>query len=267
MFGLFKKKEAPKAEPKAEQAAEPNHGIAEAYGPFAAETLELSAVTGPFTFAVPNEEAEKRPEGPWCALLPLTAWYENEDPVVQGNAKLVAVADARLLAHLRRMAPRDAMIQVKARKSEQENVYLMTALPEPVMDPELKAILLKQVQPVVTEVEGLGEFTLERSSGVYRGDVEWLEEEIQLTFQKGSEEEMAAIQASARTLVENAQNWTDRALEAAGQQWDEEDGPLTLLAIDLAADGTFAFWLGSDVDPEAVCLQGSLDEGFVPPEA
>lgn len=266
MFGLFKKKEAPKAEPKTEQAAEVNHGIAEAYGPFASEVLELSAVTGPFPFGVPEEDVKAQPEGPWCALLPLTAWYENDDPVVQGSAKLVAVADKRLLAHLRRMAPKDAMIQVKARKSQQENVYLMTALPEPVMDPELKAILLKQVQPVVTEVEGLGEFTLDRSSGVYRGDVEWLEEEIQLTFQKGSEEEMAAVRAAALSLLENAQSWTDRALEAAADQYDGEDGPLTLLAIDLVSDGTFAFWLGTDTDPEAVCLQGSLSEGFFPAE-
>ena len=28
----------------------------------------------------------------------------------------------------------------------------------------------------------------------------------------------------------------------------------------------FAFWLGTDTDPEAICLQGSLDQGFFPAE-
>ena len=77
---------------------------------------------------------------------------------------------------------------------------------------------------------------------------------------------MAAVRAAALSLLENAQSWTDRALEAAADQYDGEDGPLALLAIDLVADGTFAFWLGTDTDPEAFCLQGSLSEGFFPAE-
>ena len=138
MFNLFKKK-AP--EPEKEAAPSPNRQLVEKYGPFAEETVELSAVTGSIGFGVLPQDAEGNPDGPWAAVLPLTAWYEDDEPVTQGKARLVAVADRRLLAHLQRMAPRDSIIQVKARPSQQENTYLMTDLPSRFMDPELKAIL------------------------------------------------------------------------------------------------------------------------------
>lgn len=267
MFGLFKKKEkpAPKAEPAQAPGGALNQILNEKYGPFTDETVELSAVTGPIAFSVPDGDAQANPDGPWGALLGLTAWYEDDGPTQQGNACLVAATDARLLAHLRRLAPRDGIIQVNARKSEKDNFYLMTSLPTPIMDPELKAILLEQVKPVVWNVDGLGEFTLSRSTGLFQGEMDWLEETVQLTFSKSEEAAFARVKATALALQANAQVWTDQALAAAAELAEEGEA-LSVLAIDLSDDGTFAFWLGNEDDPEAVCLQGSLEGGLVPAE-
>lgn len=259
MFGLFKKKEAPA--PKKEEAPAVNHGLAEPFGPFEEGSMELSAVTGSVGFGIPREEYEGRPEGPWCAVLGLTAWYEDDEPTQQGTARLVAVADQRLLAHLRHMAPRDSMIQVKVRKSVQENTYLMLDLPVPVMDPELKEILLRQVQPVVREVEDLGTFSMDRSAGIFRGDVAWEEEELSLTFAQGTEEEMERSIALARALLSDPRGWNEKALAAAAPVWEEEEPP-QVTAIDLLEEGQFILWLGSDTDPEAVCLEGTLEGGL-----
>ena len=262
MFNLFKKK-AP--EPEKEAAPSPNRQLVEKYGPFAEETVELSAVTGSIGFGVLPQDAEGNPDGPWAAVLPLTAWYEDDEPVTQGKARLVAVADRRLLAHLQRMAPRDSISQVKARPSQQENTYLMTDLPSRFMDPELKAILLEQVKPVTIELEALGEFTYDRTGGLFRGSVSWLDSEIQLALTADNEEALRAMVPAAQSLLERAAEWNRLALDAALSQW-EEDGDPILSAIDLNPDGTFAFWLGDDNDPEAICLQGSLTEGFFPME-
>ena len=262
MFNLFKKKQP---DPAKEAAPSPNRHLVEKYGPFGEETVELSAVTGSIGFGVLPEDAEDNPDGPWAAVLPLTAWYEDDEPVVQGKAKLVAVADSRLLAHLRSMAPRDSIIQVKARPSQQENTYLMTELPGRFMDPELKAILLEQVKPVTVELEELGEFAYDRTGGLFRGTVAWLDSEIQLALTADNEEALRAMVPTAQSLLEQAEERDRLALEAAIPQWEEEGSPI-LSAIDLNPDGTFAFWLGNDEDPEAICLQGSLTGGFFPME-
>lgn len=261
MFGLFKKKESPA--PKTEEVTSVNQDLAEHFGPFEGGSIELSAVTGSVGFGIPSQEHEARPQGPWCAVLGLTAWYEEDQPIQQGTARLVAVTDQRLLAHLRSMAPRDSMIQVKVRRSRQANTYLMLDLPAPIMDPELKEILIRQIQPVVREVEGLGTFSMDRTAGIFRGDVAWDNEEgeIQLTFAKGTEEEMDASIALARTLTENAPVWNEKALTAAAPVLEEE-GPLWLTAIDLLEEGRFVFWMGSESDPEAVCLEGTLESGL-----
>lgn len=266
MFGLFKKKEkpAPQAESTQELGGELSHTVNEKYGPFTGEVVELSAVTGPNAFFVPAEDLQADPNGPWAALLGLTAWYEDDEPTVKGQACLVAAADERLLSHLRRMAPRDSMIQVKARKSEKENIYLMTALPTPIMDPELKAILLEQVKPVTLALEGLGEFTLSRANGLFQGELPWLDEPVSFTFAQCEGEELEQVRATALALAGRAQEWTGKAVSAAAELTGEED--LAVMAIDLSSDGTFAFWLGNENDPEAACLQGSLEGGFVPAE-
>ena len=111
------------------------------------------------------------------------------------------------------------------------------------------------------ELEGLGEFTYDRTGGLFRGSVSWLDSEIQLALTADNEEALRAMVPCAQSLLERAEERDRLALEAALAQW-EEDGQPALSAIDLNPDGTFAFWLGDDNDPEAICLQGSLAEGF-----
>ena len=176
MFPFFKKKEA-KAAPAAEVPADPaprsdalSLQLSELCGPFQNEEFDLSAVTGAMGFsALPRTDGN--PDGPWLVALPLTAWSERDDPIVRGKSRLYATADAKLLTHLRRMAPRDSMIQVRVKKNFEGNAYLMQALPTPIMDPELKAILLEQVKEVSMDVDGLGHFILDRSTGFYLGEI------------------------------------------------------------------------------------------------
>ena len=270
IFGLFKKKEKPVAEtPAAEKPAQSvgsefTHILNEKYGPFVGEELELNAVTGPIPFGVAPSEMEANPEGPWTALLGLTAWYEDDGPTQEGQALLVAAADNRLLSHLREMAPRNGMIQVKVRKSERQNIYLMRALPTPVMDPELKAILLKQLQPVTITPEGLGEFTLDRTSNLFQGELAWANgENILLSFPKCREEQMERIFAAARFLSANADSWNARVTEQAVLHTEEE---ISISALDLSTDGEMSFWLGNDEDPESLCLRATPEGGFLPVE-
>ena len=265
MFGLFKKKEKPAAEkPAQENTGELTHILNEKYGPFTGETVELNAITGAIPFGVTPEAMEQSPDGPWPAMLGLTAWYEDDGPTQQGKALLVAAADTRLLLHLRRLAPRDCMIQVKARKSERENTYLMLDLPAPVMDASLKPILLKQMEPITVTPEGLGEFTLDRSSNLYQGDLDWLDGEvIQCSFPNGEPEQLESIFDTARALCANAAHWNALALEQAALQTEEE---VSVTAVDLSAEGELSFWLGNEDDPEAVCLSATLDGGFLPVE-
>ena len=266
MFGLFKKKEKPAAEkPAQENTGALNHILNEKYGPFTGETVELNAVTGAIPFGVAPDETQRTPDGPWAALLGLTAWYEDDGPTQQGKALLVAAADARLLAHLRSMAPRDNMIQVKARKSEREGIYLMLDLPSPVMDAALKPLLLKQLEPVTINPEGLGEFTLDRTSNLFQGDLDWVDGDvIQFSFPNCSAEEQGKIFAAARSLSARAAEWNTRVLEQAAEQTDET---VALTAVDLTEEGEMTFWLGNEDDPEAVCLQATPDGGFLPVEA
>ena len=266
IFGLFKKKEKPAAEkPAQENTGALNHILTEKYGPFTDEIVELNAVTGAIPFGVAPADMEQSPEGPWAALLGLTAWYEDDGPTEQGKAVLVAAADSRLLAHLRNMAPRNNMIQVKARKSEREGVYLMLDLPNPVMDAALKPILLKQLEPVTINPEGLGEFTLDRTSNTFLGDLAWLEgDTIQFSFPNCDPEQQEAIFAAARSLSARAAAWNTRVLEQAAEQTDEA---VALTAVDLTEEGEMTFWLGNEDDPESVCLRATPEGGFLPVEA
>ena len=194
--------------------------------------------------------------------------------MVQGNARLYATADTKLLTHLRRMAPRDGIIQVDVRKGEKDNTYLMQALPTPFMDPELKAILLEQVKEVSVDVDGLGRFVLDRSTGFFLGDVDWLGEELPMSYPNAPEQaDISAAQETGRTLLADAQVWNDKAMQAGEKAFraaypDEDVPALEISSIDLGPDGSFTFWFGSEEIAEPLCAQGNLKRGdfFSPDE-
>lgn len=283
MFPFFKKKEA-KPEPSTPVVETPvdetprsdvlTTQLFELCGTFAGEEFDLSAVTGPLGFsALPRPDESM--EGPWLVCLPLTAWSEGDEPVVRGKARLYATADAKLLTHLRRMAPRDSMIQVRVKKNIHGDAYLMQALPSPIMDPELKAILLEQVKEVSMDVDGLGHFILDRSTGFFLGDVQWLEQELQMSFPHLPDTDaMAAAQEMGRALLSNADVWNEKAMQAAQEAFrnacPEDEGELPVFeisSVDLGDDNTFCFWFGSEELPEPLCAQGNLTDGFFPADA
>lgn len=279
MFSFFKKKET---KPEKTTQAAPNSAPArdevltrqldELCGSFSVETIQLCAVTGPIGFtALPRPDESK--DGPWLIVLPLTAWYEDDGDVVQGKARLYATADTKLLTHLRRMAPRDGIIQVDVRKGEKDNTYLMQALPTPFMDPELKAILLEQVKEVTEDADGLGHFVLDRSTGFFLGDVDWLGEDLPMSYSDAPDRaDISAAQETGRTLLANAQSWNDKAMLAGENAFraaypDEDVPALEISSVDLGPDGSFTFWFGSEDVAEPLCAQGTLAQGdFFPPD-
>ena len=170
MFKLFgKKQEAqPRSREEAEGAPLSRHPKAAALAAqFGEEEFDILAVTGANAFGggQADEGEEYR-----TVTLPLTAWREDDGPVHREDTCLVALADDKLLTYLRRLAPRDSIIQVRVRQGLEDDRFLMAGMPAPVMDPELKAILDEQKKPVTFWENGLGTFALNRSVGWFEAE-------------------------------------------------------------------------------------------------
>ncbi len=69
---------------------------------------------------------------------------EDSPDIHQGDFRLVALADDRLMDYLRQRVPRDFIIKCRARLSVDGSRLLMLELPQPGFDPDLKAILDEQ---------------------------------------------------------------------------------------------------------------------------
>lgn len=276
MFGLFKKKkDAPEAPTeKPQKPAE----VTEFSAQFTGEETDITAVTGPGTF-----DRETVGEGGlWKLSIPLTAWMdEYTKELRQGEARLEAVIDRTLLDYLLERVPRNFIITCTVRPDESCKRFLMTDLPKPGFDIDLKAILEEQKKPVTVEAEGLGTFTLSRAMGWFQGTVDWLGSEVSLTFDQ-AEDTLAAAQDTARALMDAQADWDARVRAFAAQQLleqanalAEEDEAFTtetlaacweLDSIMTGPDGTFEF-LFSDSDlflAHPVRVTGTLENG---PEA
>ena len=269
MFGLFKKKEAEKG-PDALSA--PQHPAAAALSAqFAPDEFDILAVTGPSGF-----DGDRAGEEYWTVTLPLTAWKEEGGPVHRENTCLVALADDKVLPYLRRLAPRDSIIQARVRQGLEDDRFLLAGTPAPVMDRELKVILDEQVKPVSTWVPELGTFVLNRTVGWYQMDADWLGQSVQLVYDQGSEEEMQAAQETAKALMSRQEEWDGRVRAYAVQQLAARcaDGDAALSSDELArrlepesvqtrADGSFEFWF-HDAEylwQHAVRVSGTLEGG------
>ena len=188
MFKLFGKKRE-EARPAAEKRQHPE--LTALAAQFDSEEFDILAVTGANSFGGDKEPDQEL----WTATLPLTAWKEEDGPIHREATCLVALADDTLLDYLRRLAPRDSIIQARVRQGLEDDRFLLVGLPAPVMDPELKAILDEQKQEVSVWAEGLGTFVLNRSVNWFQTDVDWLEQSIQLTYDQAAEEEVKAAGA------------------------------------------------------------------------
>ena len=198
----------------------------------------------------------------------------------------MALADDTLLDYLRRLAPRDSIIQARVRQGLEDDRFLLVGLPAPVMDPELKAILAEQKTEVSVWAEGLGTFVLNRSVNWFQTDVDWLEQSIQLTYDQADEEEMKAARQTALSLMADQAGWdekvrafsADHLLSQANDRVRDEaqDGEepeeitreyfmqrIELESIQVYGDGRFEFWFnGGDLFwGRAVHVTGSLAGG------
>lgn len=158
-------------------------------------------------------------------------------------------------------SPPDFIVKFRARAAWNGERLLLLSLPQPGFDPELKEILEQQKKPERLNVEGVGEFTLNRQIKWFEAEIAWLEGTIRLEFDKSTPEEMAAAQETAKALLADAAEWdnkiracaADRLLETAND-WaadgERESAPLTreqfmermeLDAVQVDSQGGFQF--------------------------
>lgn len=279
MFGLFKKKETPKAETVPAQSEE----FREFSAQFAPEELSILAVTGANGFSGGKSGDSQL----WTASIGLTAWMEEDSPDIhREKTGLVTLADEELLGYLRQRTPPDFIIKFRARMALDGGRLLLLNLPEPGFDPDLKAILEEQKKPESTYVDGLGTFVFNRQVEWYEAEVDWLEGKVRLDFDQGPAEEMKAAQETAKALLADAAGWDARVRAYAAQellalanQWaadgGEEDGEPEELtaetfmarmepdAIQVDGDGGFEFWFndGEMFWGHSIRVSGSLTDG------
>lgn len=282
MFKLFgKKKNGQPEESQAPQGAQHPETAALA-AQFDPEEFDILAVTGASGFGGDKEDGAEF----WTATLPLTAWKEEGGPITREDTCLVALADDTLLEYLRRRAPRDSIIQARVRKGLEDDRFLLVGLPTPIMDPELKAILNEQVKEVSVWVDGLGTFVLNRSVNWFQADVDWLEQTIQLTYDNGSEEDIAAAQNTAKTLMADQADWDGKVRAFAAEKllelaidWAQDSGceeyqpveitrddfmaRMELEALQVSPDGAFEFWFndGGLFWGHSIHVTGTLTDG------
>ena len=289
MFGLFKKKkEEPKSVPTpvAETESESTHEE-DATQParraflsrFPGKEPDILGITDPGSVAADKVDGTDL----WSVSIGLTAWMdEYEQQLHQTPARFVAMVDETLLEYLRGRIPRNFIISATVRPCDgEEDDFLMTDLPKPAFDPQLKALLEEQKKPVTLEVEGLGSFTLNRGLGWYDASVEWMGEETTLNLDQ-NEETLTAAQETAKTLMENQEDWDTRVRSYAAEQLLEQVNGLLLEEDDTepytaetlaeqfqldsilaGPDGAFEFWFSDDdlFLAHPVHVTGTLEHG------
>ena len=216
MFGLFKKKEKPAAAPASAQSGEMRAFAAN----FHPKEMTVLVVTGAKGFASDKAADEEL----WTASMELTAWMEDDSPDIQrGEFKLVAKGDETLMNFLRQRVPRDFILKCRVRLSLDGTSLLLTNLPEPGFDPDLKAILEEQKKPVAVEVEGLGKFMLNRSVGVLQAEIQFMGQGVQLCFDK--DEDRAACGRTAKAVLDDLIALDEKARSLAADKLLELANP------------------------------------------
>lgn len=272
MFGLFKKKE--------KEAPKPANTEAEEFRAFAAgfepEDMTVLALVGPLGLVTGRNEGDTL----WTAGAVLAAWLEEDSPdICREPTSLVMKGDETLMGVLRQRIPRDFILKCKVRPSLDGKRLLLTALPEPGFDMDLKAILDESKKPVTFEDDALGTFTLSRSVGVFQGEADWLGQSVQLTFDRDEDRDICLN--GLKTLVSGQAQW-DKTIRdfAAGQLlelangWaadaEEEEVSLEDFAGRIEPDTlafqenrTFDFWFndGELFFGHAIRVSGTLEDG------
>ena len=285
MFGLFKKKKdepVPAAAPVEQETACTEDAAQELRKEFLAqfpgEETDILGITDPGGVAAAKVEGTEL----WRVSIGLTAWMdEYTQELYKEPARLEAMVDETLLEYLRARTPRNFIISVTVRPGEESGRFLMTDLPKPGFDADLKAMLEEQKKPVTLNVDGLGTFTLNRTLGWYDATVDWMGCDISLNLDQ-DEEKLAAAQETASALMNAQSDWDARVRTFAAQALlqranellseDEEPEPFTLESLaaqfqpdSLLAgpDGAFEFWFSDDdlFLAHPVHVTGTLEQG------
>lgn len=273
MFGIFKKKDVPR-EPSAQEVQ-----IQEFARRFEPEEFTILAVTGANGFDGERAGEDKL----WTAGIALTAWMEEDFGAIHRRpARLVTLADEKLLEYLRRRVPPDFVLKVKVRRSLEGDEFQLIGMPETGFDPDLKTILEEQKRPVSHFIEGVGTFVLNRSNGWFQAEADWLGASIQITADK--EEALSACAGTAKALLKDQALW-DRKVRtlaaenllgevrrrAAGSAEDEQSDMtqafflerMELESVQAGDDGSFEFWFndGELYLGQAIRVSGNLTDG------
>lgn len=277
-MGLFNKKKKGDAQQQNTQAkAEEQRQEVRIFGEqFSSEEITLLAVTGPAGLSYKKETGSDL----WHISLPLTAWMDKYASEIElGEATLEALLDDQLLDYLLSRIPRNFVISVSARPDCTASRFLMTGLPTPTFDPDLKTIADEQKAPVTLDVDGLATFSLNRNLGWFEALVDWAGAEITLTFDQKEDARDAAID-TARALMSDPEGWdsrlcifaADQLLERAQELTEEDEDPISredFLAklecdsILAAPDGVFEVWFGGEdlFMLRPVHVKGTLTDG------
>lgn len=226
---------------------------------FLPEEFTLVAVTGPEGMSDERKDGEEL----WTLTMPLTAWMDEEDGVVSTQPALLQIlADQQLRSYLSQRLPGNFILKVRVRPSKEGGLFQLVGMPEPGFDPELKAILNEQVKPITLETEDLGTFTLIRSLNWFERQADWLDQTVQITFNRSEEAEQQDSLATARALLAEAEHWDARLRDIAADTLlaevnaqseedpvsrDELRDSLAPETIQVAPQGSFTAWYGSDL--------------------
>ncbi len=263
---------------KKEQKPDPAREQVQAFAAgFEAEEFDLVAVTGPEGFGRKKQEGDTL----YTVAVPLTAWMDEDDGVVHEEAAiLTALADERLLGYLRGRLPGNFIIKVRVRPARDGGKFQLVGMPEPGMDPELKAILERQVAPVTFEVDGFATFTLRRAAGWFQTELAWQDGTVLLTFDAQQDHERCG--QAARAAAQQLEQYDAAARTLAGErlltQVRELSGDATVEGEDFAAglgldsvqadeNGGVTLWYTSDLIYNGsicvVCADGKAVEATV----
>ena len=247
MFGLFKKKEKIEEKPVSAQAEE----MRAFAGQFLPDEMEILVLTGAGGFISGKSEGDEL----YTAGIDLNAWMEADgEEIHKGSFRLITKGDSTLIGYLQQRMPRDFILKCTVRPHADGQLFMLVGLPEAGFDPDLKAMLLEQKKPVTVEVEGLGEFTLNRGMGALQKEIDWLGEEMQLCID--AEGDHAACAAVALSVMGAMADWDEKAricaadklLEQVNADSDEEMSReefmecLGVETLDVSADGNFQLW-------------------------
>lgn len=156
---------------------------------------------------------------------------------------------------------------------------------ETAADARLEAVLAEYRKPVTLTLPDGNELTLEKSLSVFGGSVEWLGDEVDLSFSVDEPDGTTADTAiktyvvlsakredftarakhfAAESLCDLATDWADSSDTPHEVTEDEFISRIELCGISIDEDGKYTLWF-SDGDMfwgHSVTVYGSLEEGF-----